>query len=88
MAGRNTIALQETVSASAVQLPNTQVFDEVTLYAASGNTGTVYLGNASTVSSSNGFPLEKGTSVKFKGANLNSIYYVGTASDKLGVFGS
>lgn len=87
MAGRNTIALQETVAASAAALPNTPVFDGVTLYAPSTNTGTVYLG-ASTVTTANGYPLEKGTSVSFKGANLNQVSFVGTASDVLGIFGS
>jgi len=88
MPGRGTIAIQSTVSASAQQLGNNAVVDGVTLYAPSGNGGTVYLGSSSSVTSANGYPLEKGTSVQFKGANTNQIFYIGTASDKLGTFGS
>ena len=84
----NFVMFQETVSASAQQLPNSQIFNNVTLMAKSTNVGIVYIGNSSAVSSTTGYPLEKGTSVSIKVDNLNQIFYVGTAADVFSVIGS
>lgn len=84
----NFILFQETVSASAQQLPSNQIFNNVILSAKSTNTGVVYIGNSSAVSSTSGFPLEKGTSVSIKVDNLNQIFFVGTAADVFSVIGS
>jgi hypothetical protein len=81
---------QYTVTGSAVQLSSNPIQNQVTFYALSGNTGTTYIGTSSSTSSSNGFPLEKGTSVtiRLSNGNTNMFYVIGTASDKIGIAGS
>ena len=84
----NFITLQETVGATEQQLPANPVVNSITLKASSTNTGTVYIGNSSGVSSSNGYALEKGDLVTLKLADTSQVFYVGTASDVLSVIGS
>jgi len=76
---------QETVAATSTQMPNIPTQQQVTFTAKSTNTGIVYIGTSSTVSSANGYALEKGTSVTFVigVGNTNQFYYIGTASDVL-----
>jgi hypothetical protein len=80
------LAGQETVAATATQMPNLPTQSQVTFYAKSSNTGTTYIGTSSAVSSSNGYPLEKGTSITFITgvSNTNQFWYIGTASDVIG----
>ena len=86
------VILQETVSASAQQVANNPVEKQVTFYAKSTNTGVVYIGLNSSVTSSNGYPLEKGESITFvmgtENGNTDMFWYTGTASDILGIAGS
>ena len=88
MSNRNSFVQQYTVTASAVALANNPVFNTVTFTAKSTNTGIVYLGFSSGVTSSNGYALEKGTSVTLSIANTNQVFVVGTASDVLSLIGS
>jgi hypothetical protein len=86
------VSTQIIVAASAAQVPSNAIQSQVTFTALSGNTGITYIGTTSSVSSSNGYPLEKGTSVTFQvvgnKANTNQFWTVGTASDKVGIAGS
>ena len=84
----NNTAQQYTVTATATHLPASPVLNQVTLTAKSTNSGVVYLGFSASVTSSNGYALEKGTSVTLKVADNSSIYVVGTASDILSTIGS
>ncbi len=84
----NNFVQQYTVTASATALSNNPVFNQMTLTAKSTNTGIVYVGFSSSVSSSNGYPLEKGTSVVLKPGNADAVYIVGTASDIVSAIGS
>ena len=88
MAQQNSFVQQYTVTASAVALADHQVINSVTISAKSTNTGIAYLGFSSGVTSANGYPLEKGTSVTLRIANTNQIYVVGTASDVVSTIGS
>ncbi len=88
MANQNSFAFQYVVTASAVALAANQVFNTVTFAAKSTNTGSVYLGFSSTVDSTHGYILEKGTSVTLRIANTDQVYVIGTASDVLSVIGS
>lgn len=88
MANQNSFVQQYTVTAPATALASNQVFNTVTFTAKSTNTGIVYLGFSSGVTSSNGYALEKGTSVTLRIANTNQVFVVGTASDVLSVIGS
>lgn len=88
MSQQNSFVQQVVVSATAQQLAANQVFDSITLTAKSTNTGVVYIGFSSGVTSSNGYALEKGTSVKMRIANANQIWIIGTASDVFSVIGS
>jgi hypothetical protein len=84
----NNFVQQYTVTATATALANNPVYTSVFLTAKSTNTGIVYVGFSSAVSSSNGYPLEKGTSVVLKPGNTDAIYIVGTASDVVSAIGS
>jgi len=88
----SSVATQITVAASAAQVPSNPISKQVTFYALSGNTGTTYIGTSSSVSSSNGYPLEKGTNVTIpitgNGGNTNQFWTIGTASDKVGIAGA
>ena len=88
MANQNSFVIQYTVTATATALANNQVFNTVTFTAKSTNTGAVALGFSSTVTTSTGYLLEKGTSVTLRIANTDQVYVVGTASDILSVIGS
>lgn len=84
----NNFVQQYTVTITATALANQPVFNQVTVTAKSTNTGIVYLGFSSSVSSSNGYPLEKGQSVVLKPGNTDAVYVVGTANDILSTIGS
>ena len=85
------LSTQYTVTATETALPSAPLQKQITFSAKSTNTGITYIGTSSGVSSSNGYPLEKGTSVTFKlggNSNANIFFIVGTASDILGYAGT
>jgi hypothetical protein len=88
MAQHNSFVQQVVVSATAQQLAANQVFDSITLAAKASNTGVVYIGFSSGVTSSNGYALDKGLSVKLRIADASQIWIVGTASDVFSAIGS
>lgn len=84
------IAFQQAVTADAAALSSNPVIVSVTITAPGTNTGDVYIGNSSGVSSSTGYILEKGESVTIplRDGNTDAIYIVGTADDVVGVAGN
>ena len=55
----------------------------IVLVADSGNTGTVYVGHSSFVTTSTGFPLAAGTILQLNVDNLNDIYFVADAAGQV-----
>jgi hypothetical protein len=74
------------VTASAVALP-AQPCNQVTLKALAGNTAPAMIGPAG-VTAGNGFELSPGQSVTVSLSNLNQLYIIGTAGDKVSWLGS
>lgn len=86
----NPVSTQITVAAIATQVSSNKLNTSVTFYAKSTNTGIAYIGTSSAVTSSNGYPLEKGTSITFltgSNSNTNMFWIIGTASDIVGMYG-
>lgn len=83
------IAGQITMTGSAIQLPAGAVLQGITLTAKAANTAVIAYGNSSSVTTSTGALIDKGTSVPlyFQG-NANSIWVIGTASDVVSYSGA
>lgn len=69
-------AFQLTVGTSSVQLSEDKRIKSVTIKADDDNTGNIYVGFSSTVSSSNGFRLKAGQGIEIMINNLNKIWVV------------
>lgn len=84
------IAFQLAATGSAQNLANHPIVSSVTLTAKSTNTANIAVGNASTVSQSTGYLLEKGQSITLalRSGNTNSIWIEGTAADVISVVGT
>ena len=74
-----------TVGTMAVQGPavNVPANHAVALIADSANTGTVFIGIDSTVTTGTGFPLSPGTVVLLKISDLNAIWFIADADGQV-----
>jgi hypothetical protein len=75
-----------TVSASAQQAPNGRLTKGITLAAPAANAAVVYVGGPG-VTTTTGFPIAAGDTLELPVQNMNQIYFVGTAGDKLSGIG-
>jgi len=73
---------QTSVGTSAVQLGNNTAIKGVLVKAKSTNTGIIYVGNSSGVTSSTGFELLAGEAVLVPVSNSNLIYCIASASSQ------
>jgi len=71
---------QVTVGTSAVQLPSAAAVKGVLVKAHKDNTGTVYVGKDSAVSTTNGFELAPGEAIEVD--NANKIWLIADAADQ------
>lgn len=71
---------QSTIGLSAVQLSSNSLKQGVVIKASSSNTGIVYIGNSSGVTTSSGFELGAGESVTIPINNTNLVYLIANAS--------
>ena len=71
------------------QLPAGAFGRSITITAVPSNTAAIVLGDASSVTTANGYPLEKGASVILQGSgNTDALWAVGTAGDSYGIIGA
>ena len=83
------IYIKSTVGTSAAALASSAPADSLTFLADASNSATIVLGNASSVTTSTGFPLAAGASVSLKISNSNLIYAIsGSSSQVLHTIGS
>jgi hypothetical protein len=68
-----------TVGTSVVKLTTEKVSTNLVIIADVNNTGIVYVGT-STVTTLNGFPLDKGQSLEFSGSSADNAYLIGSAA--------
>jgi len=73
---------QVTVGITAVQLPSASAVKGVLVKAHKDNTGKVYVGNSSTVTTSTGFELAAGEAVVIEVDNANRIWVIADAADQ------
>ncbi len=69
-----------TVGVTAIRIGgliiNAIAYEEITLKADTANAGVIYLGNTTSVTTTNGYPLEAGKEIKLRTANVNSIFAI------------
>ena len=85
------VQLVVTVAATAAVVATHALTSGVNLLAATGNTGDVFIGFSSSVTTTGatkGYPLKAGGTVFLELSNTNLIYTIGTASDVLDIIGS
>ena len=72
---------------TAQQLPSNSVLNSITLSAKAGNTASVSVGSASTVTSTTGYILAAGATVTIpcRSGNTNEIWIEGTSADVVSV---
>jgi hypothetical protein len=76
---------QVSVSASAVQIggaSSVPLKSGITILADSSNSGTIYVGASSSVSTTNGFPLAAGAALELSLSDLNIAYCISDASSQ------
>ena len=83
------IQFQATVGTSAAALTSSAPADSLTILADANNSAIIFLGNSSSVTTGNGFPLAAGASQTLKISNSNLVYAISSSSSqKLHVIGS
>lgn len=70
-------------SASAIQLPSATAVKGVLVKSHSGNTGTIYVGNSSGVTTSTGFELGAGEAISLEVSNANLIWLISDTADQV-----
>lgn len=72
------------IGTTAVQLTTNSVKfkNSITIVAPSANTGTVYVGTASGVTSSDGFPIVAGAGISLEITNANQLWLIGSTSNQ------
>lgn len=79
---------QVTISTSAVQLASNTCIKGVIIKALNGNTGTIYVGNSSGVTSSNGLELGAGESISLPLNNSNLIWVIASVANQIICYGA
>tara|TARA_B100000073_G_C23528259_1_gene490926 strand:+ start:273 stop:563 length:291 start_codon:yes stop_codon:yes gene_type:complete len=83
------IQFQTTVGTSAAALASSAPADSLTFLADAANGATVFIGNSSSVTTSNGYPLAAGSAITLKISNSNLVYAIsGSSNQKLHTIGS
>lgn len=83
------VQFQATVGTTAAALQSSAPADSLTILADANNSASIFLGNSSSVTTSNGFPLAAGASQTLKISNSNLVYAISSSSSqKLHVIGS
>lgn len=79
-----------TTTGTAQQLPETPIVRSVTLTASSTNVANIVIGNSPSVTSTTGYVLAKGASVRLDAhaGDLNSLWIIGTAADVVSGLGA
>lgn len=76
---------KSSIGTTAVQLTttSTKLKNSIMLLAPSANTGTVYVGTSSGVTSADGFPLSAGAAIALEVDNANKIWLIGSTSNQV-----
>jgi hypothetical protein len=83
------VQFQTTVGTTAAACASSSPADSLTFLADASNSATLYLGNSSSVTTGNGYPMAAGASITLKISNSNLVYAIsGSANQKLHTIGS
>ena len=77
-----------TGSATPQQLPANPIFDKISISAKSGNSAPIAFSANSSVSSTNSFLLNAGTTISLRVNDTSQLWASGTAADVFTVIGS
>lgn len=77
------ITNQQSIGLTVVQLPSNALKNSINIKASNSNTGNIYLGNSSGVTTSDGFELCPGESITLPITNSNLVYLISDTASQL-----